>query len=155
MRKSTSELRTADAMGRSRTVQVEVRKKRVLVTRTTETAAPIAAAFDTPSNTAKPLLSAEEVAARQAEARRGDALREIQANEQQQKYDRVAALATASAATDAPTLKDIFQQSVGGPRRIDAAPNQIGQGGEVVGHHERMWGHIQIVDAAQGPQFLE
>ena len=30
VRKSTSELRTADASGKSRTVQVEVRKKRVL-----------------------------------------------------------------------------------------------------------------------------
>ena len=105
VRKSTSELRTADAMGRSRTVQVEVRKKRVLVTRTTETAASVAAAVDAQSTAAKPLLSAEEVASRQAEARRGDALREIQANEQQQKHDRVAALATASAATDATTLK--------------------------------------------------
>ena len=105
VRKSTSELRTSDATGRSRTVQVEVRKKRVLVTRATETAAPAVAAVDAPATTVKPLLSAAEVASREAEARRGDALREIQANEQQQKHDRVAALAKAGSATDATTAK--------------------------------------------------
>ncbi len=105
VRKSTSELRTADATGRSRTVQVEVRKKRVLVTRVTETAAPAVAAVDAPTTTAKPLLSAEEIASREAEAQRGNALREIQENEQKQKQDRVAARAEAGEATHAANAK--------------------------------------------------
>ena len=99
VRKSTSELRTADATGRSRTVQVEVRKKRVLVTRATETTAPVVAAVDAAPMVAKPLLSAEEIASREAEAQRGNALREIQENEQKQKQDRVAARAEAGDAT--------------------------------------------------------
>ena len=101
VRKSTSELRTADATGRSRTVQVEVRKKRVLVTRATETAAPTVAAVDAAPTAAKPLLSAQEIASREAEAQRGNALREIQENEQQQKQDRLAARAEAVDARDA------------------------------------------------------
>ena len=101
VRKSTSELRTADATGRSRTVQVEVRKKRVLVTRATETAAPTVAAVDAAPTAAKPLLSAQEIALREAEAQRGNALREIQENEQKQKQDRLAARAEAVDARDA------------------------------------------------------
>ena len=101
VRKSTSELRTADATGRSRTVQVEVRKKRVLVTRAVETAAPAVAAVESSTPHAKPLLSVEEIASREAEAQRGNALREIQENEQKQKLDRVAARAETGEAADA------------------------------------------------------
>ena len=70
-RKSTTELRTADASGKSRTVQAEVRKKRVLVTRAAEAPAPAAA------QTGGRGASAEEVAAREA-GRRDAALREAQ-----------------------------------------------------------------------------
>jgi len=87
-RKSTTELRTADASGKSRTVQVEVRKKRVLVTRAAEAPAPA-----TPVSTPKAVLSADEIAAREAEEARGTALRERQEKEQQEKQARVAARA--------------------------------------------------------------
>ena len=88
VRKSTSELRTADATGRSRTVQVEVRKKRVLITRAAEMVPPPVEAVDASPAEAQPLLSAEEIASRQAETQRGDALRAIQENEQQLKQQR-------------------------------------------------------------------
>jgi translation initiation factor IF-2 len=100
VRKSTSELRTADATGRSRTVQVEVRKKRVLVTRAAESPTATAATVEATPAAPKPLLSAEEVASREAEAQRGNALREIQENEQQQKRDRETARADVAAALD-------------------------------------------------------
>ena len=109
IRKSTSELRTADATGRSRTVQVEVRKKRVLITRATEMVPPTVNAVEAPSEEAKPLLSAEEVASRQAETQRGDALRAIQENEQQQKLQREAAKPVAGESihvTTAPQLAE-------------------------------------------------
>lgn len=89
-RKSTTELRTADASGKSRTVQVEVRKKRVLVTRAAEAPVPAAAAVP-----AKPVLSAEEIAAREAEEARSAALRERQESEQREKQAREAARADA------------------------------------------------------------
>ncbi len=82
-RKSTTELRTADASGKSRTVQVEVRKKRVLVTRAAE--APVPPPVAAP---AKPVLSAEEIAAREAEEARSAALRERQESEQREKQAR-------------------------------------------------------------------
>ncbi len=85
-RKSTTELRTADASGKSRTVQVEVRKKRVLVTRAAEVPAP-AAAVQPP----KPVLSADEIASREAEAARDAALREAQERSQLEKQAREAA----------------------------------------------------------------
>ena len=120
VRKSTSELRTADATGRSRTVQVEVRKKRVLVTRATELPAPVAVVVDAVATTAKPLLSAEEIASREAEAQRGNALREIQENEQQQKQDRVAARTGAVGASDAKSA--IAAADAGQSGAADLAP---------------------------------
>ena len=94
-RKSTTELRTADATGKSRMVQVEVRKKRVLVTRSTETVAPAPVvkpvAVEVASAPAKPVLSVEEIAARGAEEARGTTLRELQEKEQQEKQVREAA----------------------------------------------------------------
>jgi translation initiation factor IF-2 len=78
-RKSTTELRTADATGKSRTVQVEVRKKRVLVTRAAEAApAAQAPAKSETSAPAAPVLSEQEIAARAAEEARANALREAQ-----------------------------------------------------------------------------
>jgi translation initiation factor IF-2 len=82
-RKSTTELRTADATGKSRMVQVEVRKKRVLVTRAAEApvAAPapaVVAEVETSSAPPAPILSEQELAARAAEEARANALREAQ-----------------------------------------------------------------------------
>ncbi len=94
-RKSTTELRTADATGKSRMVQVEVRKKRVLVTRATETTAPAPVvepvAPEVVSAPVKPVLSAKEIAVRGAEEARGTTLRELQEKEQQEKQAREAA----------------------------------------------------------------
>ena len=94
-RKSTTELRTADATGKSRMVQVEVRKKRVLVTRATETVVPVPVAQPVLSEAAsapdRPALSAEEIAARSAQNASGTTLRELQEKEHQQKLAREAA----------------------------------------------------------------
>jgi len=86
-RKSTTELRTADASGKSRTVQVEVRKKRVLVTRAPEAPAPVPVAQPAVAPI-KPVLSAEEVAAREAEAAREAALRAAQERDLLEKQAR-------------------------------------------------------------------
>jgi translation initiation factor IF-2 len=90
VRKSTSELRTADATGKARTVQVEVRKKRVLVTRASEAAAPVTAPLpvDTTQAIATPVLSEEEIAARAAERARDIALREAQETDVAEKNAR-------------------------------------------------------------------
>jgi translation initiation factor IF-2 len=102
-RKSTSELRTADATGKSRTVQVEVRKKRVLVTRAAETpaAAPIAvtsppAVAEAPVAPVAPILSEQEQAARAAEEARANALREAQEQAARAKSERTKAKPSAT-----------------------------------------------------------
>jgi len=72
-RKSTSEIKASDSSGKARTIQVEVRKKRVLVRRDEE--APQAAVVEeAPKAPAQPVLTAEELAAREAEERKAQEL---------------------------------------------------------------------------------
>ena len=72
IKRESSEIRQADSAGRTRTVQVEVRKKRVLVKAGDKAPAveeaPVKAA--SPEAPAKPILSAEELEKRAAEATR-------------------------------------------------------------------------------------
>ncbi|MBU1443645.1 MAG: translation initiation factor IF-2 [Gammaproteobacteria bacterium] len=73
-KKSTSEIKQADAMGRARTIQVEVRKKRTFIQRdeghpaTAEAAQPAPAAAAAPA--AAPRIDEAELARREEEARR-------------------------------------------------------------------------------------
>ncbi|OZA09840.1 MAG: translation initiation factor IF-2, partial [Polynucleobacter sp. 24-46-87] len=73
IKRENSEIRQADSAGRTRTVQVEVRKKRVLVKAgdkaPVEAPAPVAKEV-APAAPAKPILSAEELEKRAAEATR-------------------------------------------------------------------------------------
>ncbi len=83
-RKQTTEIKQADSSGKSRTIQVEVKKKRVFVKRDAgETAAP-----EAPVAPAAPVLSAEEVAVREAEERRQAELAQRQSEEVAQKQKR-------------------------------------------------------------------
>jgi translation initiation factor IF-2 len=75
IKRESSEIRQADSAGRTRTVQVEVRKKRVLVKagdKAPEAAAPEAAPAkaETKAAPAKPVISEEELEKRAAEATR-------------------------------------------------------------------------------------
>ncbi|MGN5353368.1 translation initiation factor IF-2 [Ralstonia sp. L16] len=65
-KRETSEIRQADATGKTRTVQVEVKKKRVLVKRDE----PNAAQAESEAVEAAPVVDAEEVARREEEQRR-------------------------------------------------------------------------------------
>ncbi|ASL75169.1 translation initiation factor IF-2 [Ralstonia solanacearum] len=67
-KRETSEIRQADATGKTRTVQVEVRKKRVLMKRDEAGAAPAEA--EAPAPVAAPVVDVEEVARREEEQRR-------------------------------------------------------------------------------------
>lgn len=73
IKRESSEIRQADSAGRTRTVQVEVRKKRVLVKAGEKAPAEVttqAAKEAAPVPPAKPILSAEELEKRAAEATR-------------------------------------------------------------------------------------
>ncbi|HZQ61381.1 MAG TPA: translation initiation factor IF-2 [Casimicrobiaceae bacterium] len=83
-RKQTTEIKAAGTAGRARTIQVEVRKKRVFVKRDEE-AAPVVE--EAPKTTA-PVITAEEIAAREEEARKAQELITRQQQEIQQKQEQ-------------------------------------------------------------------
>src|SRR5689334_20138929 len=89
-RKQTSEIRKTDATGKYRTVQVEVRKKRVFVKRDPAevAAAAVAAEAPPPPPPAAPAVDAKEIEAREEEARRQQQLAELQAAELREKQER-------------------------------------------------------------------
>ncbi|MEO8347219.1 MAG: translation initiation factor IF-2, partial [Betaproteobacteria bacterium] len=123
-RKQTTEIKAADSTGKARTIQVEVRKKRVLVRRDEETAAPVAPAIEeeipvaaisapevipevpaipeapvevppvVPARAAGLKLSPEEIASREEEARKGAALQKRQQDEVKEKQQRESARKT-------------------------------------------------------------
>lgn len=93
-RKQTTEIKSADSSGKARTIQVEVRKKRVFVKRdpaelaaeasaVAEVAAPVASAN-------VPVIDEEQSALREAEARRQAELAALQAAELKEKQEREA-----------------------------------------------------------------
>src|SRR5207302_5206915 len=90
-RKQTSEIRKTDASGKYRTVQVEVRKKRVFVKRDPAevTAAAVAAeAPPPPPPPAAPAVDTRELELREEESRRQQQLAELQAAELREKQER-------------------------------------------------------------------
>ncbi|MGA1576106.1 MAG: translation initiation factor IF-2 associated domain-containing protein, partial [Burkholderiaceae bacterium] len=96
-KRSTSEIRQADAMGRARTIQVEVRKKRTFVRRDEDKAAP---QEEAPAPAAAPPVAAvdeAEQARRQAEAERhAELLRRQEAEAQARAAEREEKLAAAA-----------------------------------------------------------
>jgi translation initiation factor IF-2 len=100
-RKQTSEIKKSDAMGKARTIQVEVRKKRVFVKRDPSELAAAAAAAEMPPPAAAPAVApapapapvhsgpdAKQLQLREEEYRRQQQLSEIQANELREKQER-------------------------------------------------------------------
>ncbi|NDG55459.1 MAG: translation initiation factor IF-2, partial [Betaproteobacteria bacterium] len=81
-RKQTSEIKQADATGKARTIQVEVRKKRVFIKRDAPESQEVALAPE-------PDLSPEESAARLEEERQHQALLERQEAELREKQERL------------------------------------------------------------------
>ena len=102
-RKQTSEIKKSDAMGKARTIQVEVRKKRVFVKRDPSELAAAATAAEMPPPAPAPVPppppapvqaaapggpDAKELQLRQDEYRRQQQLSEIQASELREKQER-------------------------------------------------------------------
>ncbi len=86
-RKETTEIKQADATGKSRTIQVEVRKKRTFVQR--DEAAPVAAE---PVAPAAPVIDPADVARREEEARKQAELIARQEADLREKQERLAKL---------------------------------------------------------------
>ena len=87
-RKQTSEIKAADSTGKSRTIQVEVRKKRVLVRREEEAApTPAPVAEEAPIAPPAPIISVAELAAREAEEKKAQELMARQQEDLQKKQE--------------------------------------------------------------------
>lgn len=76
-RRQTTEIKKSDSMGKSRTIHVEVRKKRVLVKRDAEP--------EVSAEPARPVLDAGQIALREAEARQQAELAARQAEDAEKK----------------------------------------------------------------------
>jgi translation initiation factor IF-2 len=83
-RRQTTEIKKSDGTGKSRTIQVEVRKKRVLVKRE----APEPQPAEAPKPQPKVVLDAEQIALREAEARQQAELAARQAQELDRKTEQ-------------------------------------------------------------------
>ncbi|MGH8622864.1 MAG: translation initiation factor IF-2 N-terminal domain-containing protein, partial [Burkholderiales bacterium] len=88
-RRQTTEIKKSDSMGKSRTIHIEVRKKRVLVKRESEP--------ETAPEPARPVLDAGQIAMREAEARQQAELAARQAEDAEKKRRRKEAEAVAEA----------------------------------------------------------
>ncbi len=85
-RKKTSEIKAADSSGKARTIQVEVRKKRVLVRREEEAPVAVVEEAGKPA-VAQPVVTVAEQAAREAEARQAQELFARQQEDLQKKQE--------------------------------------------------------------------
>jgi len=118
-RRQTTEIKKADSTGKARTIQVEVRKKRVLVKRET---APVAEAMAE----AAPALDAEQAALREEEARKQAELIARQAADaaakQEQKRKRKEAQEAAVEAAPPPVEAKAPEPKPEAEQRVEAAP---------------------------------
>src|SRR3954467_5586992 len=136
-RKQTSEIRKTDATGKYRTVQVEVRKKRVFVKRDPAEVAAAAVAAEAPPAPppAAPAVNTKELELREEEARRQQQLAELQAAELREKQERerkeaeqkaaeAAAAAAASAAPGAAPATTLHAPKPAADARTDKKPKK-------------------------------
>jgi len=89
-RRQTTEIKKSDGLGKSRTIQIEVRKKRVLVKRDSPET-------DVAAEPAKPVLGADQIALREAEAKQQAELAARQAEDAEKKRRKKEAEAVAEA----------------------------------------------------------
>ncbi|MEW5888404.1 MAG: translation initiation factor IF-2 [Pseudomonadota bacterium] len=132
-RKQTTEIKKADASGKARTIQVEVRKKRVFVKRDTAELAAEAAAEQAASapEAAQPVIDAEQARMREEEARRQAELAARQAAELKEKQEREARLraeAEARVAQEAATRAEAEKQVPVEGKQVPAAADAAAPG---------------------------
>ena len=133
-RKQTSEIKKTDATGKYRTVQVEVRKKRVFVKRDPNEVAAAEAPPSAPPPApapAAPAIDAKQIELREEEARRQNQLAELQANEVRERQDRErreaeqkAAAEAAAAAPSAPATTLHAPKPATGDAKTDKKPKK-------------------------------
>src|SRR5438309_4695665 len=132
-RKQTSEIRKTDASGKYRTVQVEVRKKRVFVKRDPAEVAAAAVAAEAPPPP-PPTVDAKEIELREEEAKRQQQLAELQANELREKQERerkeaeqkaAEAAASAAAAAGTPAATTLHAPKPAADAKLEKRPKKV------------------------------
>ena len=132
-RKQTSEIRKTDATGKYRTVQVEVRKKRVFVKRDPNevTAAAVAAEAPPPPSPPAPTIDQKQIELREEEAKRQQHLGELQANELREKQERErkeaeqkAAEAAAAATSGQPAATTLHAPKPAADAKVEKRPKK-------------------------------
>src|SRR5438270_8919273 len=134
-RKQTSEIRKTDASGKYRTVQVEVRKKRVFVKRDPAEVTAAAVAAEAPPPPAPPAVDPKELELREEESRRQQQLAELQAAELREKQERerkeaeqkaaeAAAAAAAASASAAPAATTLHAPKPAADAKLDKKPKK-------------------------------
>jgi len=113
-RRQTTEIKKSDSLGKSRTIQIEVRKKRVLVKRD-------AAEPETAPESARPVLDAEQIAMREAESRQQAELAARQAEdaENYEEGDLLRDIATPEAELHTKQIAQAVNEAV------DALPEEL------------------------------
>src|ERR1700741_4615122 len=131
-RKHTSEIKKTDATGKYRTVQVEVRKKRVFGKRNLAGVGPQAVAAEAPPPPPPaPTVDPKEIELREEEARRQQQLAELQAAELREKQERErkeaeqkAAEAAAAAASSAPAATTLHAPKPAADAKVEKRPKK-------------------------------
>ncbi|WP_373975450.1 translation initiation factor IF-2 [Chitinibacter sp. SCUT-21] len=120
-RKETTEIRKTDATGKAKTIQVEVRKKRVVAPEVMAAAqaAPVAPAATAPS---APVIDEAERQAREAQAKRQNELAERQAAEMRAKQNREAKAAEPAKAEVAATPVEAKVEAAPAPAKAEPKP---------------------------------
>jgi translation initiation factor IF-2 len=132
-RKHTQEIKKTDSTGKYRTVQVEVRKKRVFVKRDPAEVAAAAVAAEAPPPPPPPVatVDAKQIELREEEARRQQQLAELQAAELREKQERErkeaeqkAAEAAAAAPAPTPAAPTTLHAPKAGEPKTDKKPKK-------------------------------
>ncbi len=121
-KRQTSEIKQADGSGKSRTIQVEVRKKRTFVKRDEPEATPVAEPAPSAAP-AEPVISAEELERRDAEKRRQQELlarQEAEIKERQAKLAKAVAEAEALEAAEAAAAAEAASDEAKGTKSTKA-----------------------------------
>jgi translation initiation factor IF-2 len=128
-RKQTTEIKSADASGKARTIQVEVRKKRTFVKRDAEAAAEAPAPeVAAPVAATAPVIDAEQTALREQEAKRQAELAAIQASELKEKQEREAKAAMARAEAETRLAQLQAQTEAAAAEKGEAPATEAGAG---------------------------
>jgi len=160
VKKSTTEIKQADATGRARTIQVEVRKKRTFIKRDDEVAVP--ESTPEPAEPAAPVIDAAELARREEEASRQAELLRRQEEELARKREereaeeaRQAQAEQARLAAEAAAAKAQQEAEAAKPEPVAAVPDAAAEQARVAAQEREAAARAQAEKHAEARKVEE